>query len=212
MTAGAPMADARAAFAAAYGLMPADLAAFDRYTTLLAEWQGRMNLVAASTLPEVWTRHFADSAQLVALAEADETTTWLDLGSGAGFPALVVARLAPGRVHLVEATAKKCAFLAVAAEALGVGGKVVIHNARIEDVPTLAADRVTARACAPLAKLFGWGERFAHGGRWLLPKGRTVEAEIEAARDAFTFDHELVASRTDPQARIVVAGNVRRRR
>lgn len=199
-------------FAADYGIDGATLAAFDAYVALLGEWQARMNLVAASTLPDVWQRHIADGAQLVALADATAATTWLDLGSGAGFPALVLARLAPGTFHLVEATAKKCAFLTAAAAALGVADRVVIHNRRIESLPVLAADIVTARACAPLAALFTWGEAFARQGRWLLLKGRTAAEEVAAAGREFSFDHRLVASRTDPQARIVDARHVRRRR
>ncbi len=200
----------RDAFAAEIG--DADtLAAFDRYLALLGEWQVRMNLVAASTLPDAWHRHFADSAQLAPLAPAGAATTWLDIGSGAGFPALVLARLLPGTFHLVEATAKKCAFLAAAAATLGVGDRVVIHNQRIEALPTFAADVITARACAALPQLFAWGERFARG-RWLLLKGRSAADEVAAAARDYRFAHELIASRTDPQARIVVARDVRRRR
>ncbi len=202
----------RDAFVADYGPDAATMAALDRYVALLGEWQARMNLVAASTLPDVWQRHVADSAQLAELAEAGPATTWLDLGSGAGFPALVLARLRSGTFHLVEATAKKCAFLAAAAAALGVGDRVVIHNLRIEALPSFAADIVTARACAPLAQLFDWGDRFGARACWLLPKGRTAADEVAAAARDFVFSHQLVASRTDPDARIVVAHDVRRRR
>ena len=199
-------------FAADYDVAAATLAAFDRYTALLIEWQARMNLVAASTLPDVWDRHIADSAQLASLVTASDATTWLDLGSGAGFPALVLARLVPGTFHLVEATAKKCAFLAAAAAVLGVADRVVVHNRRIEALPPFDADIVTARACAALTQLFAWGEPFARRGRWLLLKGRTAGDEVAAAARDFTFDHRLVASRTDPHARIVDARHVRRRR
>ncbi len=171
-----------------------------------------MNLVAPSTLPLMWERHFADSAQLAALADATPATIWLDIGSGAGFPALVLATLAPGTFHLVEATGKKCAFLAAAAVEIGVVDKVVIHHARIEQLPRFTADIVTARACAPLTRLFDWGEGFARGGRWLLLKGKTAAAEVAAAEADFTFTCRLVPSRTDPSARIVDATDVRRRR
>lgn len=201
----------REKFAAEYGVADDVLSSLDCYVDLLGEWQARMNLVAASTLPAVWDRHVADSAQLAGLASAADTATWLDIGSGAGFPALVLARLQPGTFHLVEATAKKCSFLAAAAEALGVADRVVIHNRRVEDLPAFAADIVTARACAPLVQLFAWGERFARG-EWLLLKGRTAAAEVAAAEQQFRFVHDLVPSRTDPDARIVVARGVRRRR
>ena len=199
-------------FAADYAVDAPTLVALDRYVALLNEWQARMNLVAVSTLPDVWQRHVADSAQLIALADAGAATTWLDLGSGAGFPALVLARLAPGTFHLVEATAKKCAFLAAAAEALGVADRVVIHNRRIETLPPFDVDIVTARACASLTQLFTWGEAFARRGRWLLLKGRTAANEVAAAATEFAFNHHLVASRTDGDARIVDARHVRRRR
>lgn len=202
----------RAAFAADYNVPRGTMAKFDAYAVLLAEWQTRMNLVGPSTLEDVWDRHFADSAQLVALAGGAPDLVWLDLGSGAGFPGLVVALLAPGRFHLVEATTKKCRFLEAAVAALGLGATTTIHNARIEALPPLAADVVTARACASLAQLFAWGA--PHGGRatWLLLKGRTAAAEVDAARASFDFSTELVPSRTDAQARIVVARDVAARR
>ncbi len=200
----------RAAFAATYG-EPVALK-LDGYAALLDAWQSRMNLVAPSTLSQVWDRHFADSAQLAALADATEATEWLDLGSGAGFPPLVVALLAPGRFHLVEATAKKCAFLAAAAEVIGVADRIVIHNVRIEALAPFAADRITARACASLGQLFAWGLPFGRHARWLLLKGRSAADEVESAARDFDFDHRLVPSRTDPDARIVDATTVRRRR
>ncbi len=202
----------RARFAADYGVGDATMARLDAYAALLGEWQSRMNLVAASTLDDIWQRHFADSAQLAALADATAATTWLDIGSGAGFPALVLAVLCPGTFHLVESRAKKCAFLQAAADAIGVGGRVTVHNVRIEDLAPFPADIVTARAAASLAQLFEWGLPFGHDAHWLLPKGRSVAAEVAAAGTAFRFDHDLIPSRTDPDARIVVARNVRRRR
>ena len=202
----------RDAFAAIVprGTMPK----FDLYATMLVDWQGRMNLVARSTIDEMWLRHFADSAQLAALTpEAGPTTCWLDLGSGAGFPALVLALLRPGTFHLVEATGKKCAFLAAVAAAVGVADRVTVRNGRIEALtPALRPDIITARACAPLTRLFDWGVARGGDARWLLLKGRSVATEIAAAETHFTFDYTLVASRTDPHARIVDARNVRRRR
>lgn len=198
-------------FAAAYAVDGATLARLDAYRVLLGEWQARMNLVAASTLPDFWQRHAADSAQLGALGDAGAATTWLDIGSGAGLPALVLAALTAGRFHLIEGRAKKCAFLAAAAETLGVAERITIHNRRIEELPVLPVDIITARATASLSQLFDWGERFA-ARRWVLPKGRTVAAELAAARTAFTFDHALVPSRTAADGNIVVAHDVRRRR
>ena len=127
------------------------------YADLLAEWRARANLVSAKTLPDLWDRHFADSAQILHLAP--EASTWLDLGSGAGFPGLVIAILqanhANFRMHLVEATAKKCAFLAEVARATT--APVEIHCMRIEELSktatSLKPEIVTARALAPLPHL-----------------------------------------------------------
>ncbi len=202
----------RASFAADYGVGDPAMARLDAYVALLVEWQERMNLVAASTLADVWQRHIADSAQIAALIDANDATVWIDIGSGAGFPSLVLALLCPGTFHLIEATAKKCAFLAAAAASLGVADRVVIHNRRIEALPPFAADIVTARACAALTQLFAWGAPFGGRAQWALLKGRTVAGEVAVAAREFTFDHRLVASRTDDEARIVVARNVRRRR
>jgi 16S rRNA (guanine527-N7)-methyltransferase len=202
----------RAGFAADYRVSAATLARLDEYVALLADWQERINLIASSTLVDVWQRHIADSAQVAALVDATDTTVWLDIGSGAGFPALVLAALCPGTFHLVEATAKKCAFLAAAASVLGVADRVVIHNRRIEAMRPFAADIITARACASLTQLYAWGAPFSGRAQWVLMKGRTVADEVAAAASEFICDHHLVASRTDDEARIVVAHNVRRRR
>ena len=186
------------------------MAKFDIYAAMLADWQSRMNLVAPSTLATVWDRHFADSAQLGALS-GPGPATWLDIGSGAGFPALVLALLAPGHFHLVEATAKKCRFLGEVAAALGIASRVTIHNQRIEAMAPLAPDVITARACASLGQLFTWGLPHAGNAQWLLLKGKTAAAEVAAARTIFDVDCTLVPSRTDPDARIVNVRRVRRR-
>ena len=199
----------REEFAAAFDVPRETLAKFDRYADLLVEWQARMNLVGPATLGDIWGRHFADSAQLLPLADG-VPGPWLDIGSGAGFPALVVALLGRRDVHLVDSTAKKCRFLETVAAELGLD--VTIHNARIESMPAFAAGIISARAAAPLERLFDWGLRFARPAtRWILPKGAGVEEELSAARARFAFDATLAASITDPRAQIVVARGVRRR-
>ncbi len=185
------------------------MAKFDVYASLLVEWQMRMNLVAPSTLAMMWGRHFADSAQLGQLSRTP--ATWLDLGSGAGFPSLVLALLTPGHFHLVESTTKKCRFLNEVASALNLTDRVTVHNCRIESLPRSVPDIITARACASLTQLFEWGLLHSKSARWLLLKGRTAADEVEVARATFTFDHHLIASRTDPDARIVDAQRVQRR-
>ena len=201
----------RAAFAADFDVPRETMAAFDSYAALLSEWQSRMNLIGPSTLPVMWERHFADSAQLLGLAETGHS--WLDIGAGAGFPGIVIALLDPtARLTLVESVAKKCRFLVEVTTALGLGDRVTIENRRIETLPRQKFDIVTARALASLDQLFEWGLPHAGSGtRWLLPKGMRVKAELTIAIERFAFDYALVPSRTDDAARIVVASGVKRR-
>jgi 16S rRNA (guanine527-N7)-methyltransferase len=177
---------------------------------MLSEWQSRMNLVARSTLDHLWQRHFADSAQLVKLGPM-APARWIDLGSGAGFPGVVVALLAEHHVTLVESTGKKCRFLEAVVEELGITN-VTVCNSRIEAVSHGGFDVISARACAPLAKLFELGSPLTQPDTcWLLLKGEMVATEVEAARQSFNFSARMEPSRTDPRGRIIVANRVRRR-
>jgi 16S rRNA (guanine527-N7)-methyltransferase len=204
------MDDARAAFAARFDVSRETLEKLDRYAALLADWQERMNLVGPSTLPHIWDRHFADSAQLAALAPP--ASRWLDIGAGGGFPGIVLAVVGAGRIDLVESIAKKCLFLRAVIADLGLESVATVRNARVESMPRFTADVITARAAADLTRLFDWGLRFASSGTlWLLPKGATVEDEIAAASARFAFDHDLRPSITDARGRIVVARGVKRR-
>lgn len=187
----------------------------DRFVALLLERQQVMNLVAASTLPTLWTRHVADSLQLLALAP--DARTWADLGSGAGFPGLVIAcALAdtPGAaVHLVDSTKKKAAFLTEIAVALGL--PVTVHPDRIEDFAAanrIRFDAVTARAVAPLAKLIGYANQLLKKGTvGLFPKGQDVEAELTEASKYWTIEAELFQSKTDPRGKIILLRSARKR-
>jgi 16S rRNA (guanine527-N7)-methyltransferase len=182
----------------------------------LISWTERINLVAKSTIPRLWTRHISDSLQLLDLAP--DARIWIDLGSGAGFPGLVIAcALAdtPGtEVHLIDANAKKAAFLREAARATGAPAKV--HAVRIENfVESFGgqADIVTARALAPLNLLLGYSERLLRQGAvGLFPKGLDVEAELTEASKYWNIRAELVPSRTDANGRIVVVREVERRK
>jgi 16S rRNA (guanine527-N7)-methyltransferase len=184
------------------------LADFDALVQLLTRWQAVKNLVGPATLPEVWTRHIADSAQLVGLAPG--ALRWLDLGSGAGFPGLVIAAMLKGRegahVTLVEANGRKCAFLREAVRTLKLPAAVV--NARIEDaVPSIASpvDVVTARALAPLTTLLGWSEKLlTTGSLGLFPKGQDVEAELTESAKCWRIQTSIAASITNPEAGIVI--------
>jgi 16S rRNA (guanine527-N7)-methyltransferase len=195
-------------FAEAFKVPRETIHRLERFAELLAYWQKRTSLVAPSTLPTLWSRHFADSAQLTTLAR--NARLWLDLGSGAGFPGLVIAILEAGtpdfRMHLVESNHKKCAFLAEVARATR--APVDIHAMRIEDLGgsanRLTPDVVSARALAPLPRLFELAAPFFTAGTWgLFLKGREAEAEIEAAKRAWDFTARLTASLTAPNSHIV---------
>lgn len=183
-------------------------ARLDRLVAILMEWQQRMNLIAASTEPRIWTRHVADSLQLLPLAA--KASVWVDCGSGAGFPGLVIAcALAdtPGvQVHLVESSTKKAAFLRAAADATG--APAIVHAVRIEDFTkafTGQVDVVTARALAPLPKLLDLTyPLLKRGATGLFLKGQDVGAELTEAAKCWNVQARLVPSRTDPKAAIVV--------
>lgn len=175
-------------------------ARLDRYIALLREWQAKTNLVAPSTLPQLWTRHIADSLQLVDLAPTAKR--WADLGSGGGFPGVVLACAmagAPGAsVHLVERIAKKAAFLREATRVTTSPG--VVHLAEIGDNVdriTGPVDCVTARALAPLHQLIGFAEPLmCQGAKALFLKGQDVEAELTEAARYWNIQSQLHQSRT----------------
>ena len=154
----------------------------DRYLALLREWQAKTNLIAPSTLPQLWTRHVADSLQLLTLAP--KAKIWLDLGSGGGFPGVVLAcalaDMPDAQVHLVERNAKKAAFLREACRVTGSSG--VVHLSEIGDIVEKwsgPVDCVTARALAPLHQLIGFAEPLVNkGATALFLKGQDVEAEL----------------------------------
>ncbi len=177
----------------------------ERLVAALDRWQATTNLVASSTLEAVWTRHIVDSAQLVALAP-DAATVWVDFGSGAGFPGLVVAAQRPDmRFHLVESNGKKAAFLREAARAMGV--EVLIHGARVEAVvgsAVTSADVVSARALAPLDDLVRMAAPLLKTGAiGLFPKGREAQSELTVTAKSWTVETSLHPSLTEPDARIV---------
>ena len=194
---------------------PETLALLDALVDLLLESSERQNLISRSTRGSIWTRHVADSLQLLALAP--NARIWIDLGSGAGFPGLVIACAlhvrAGARVHLVESTGKKASFLREAANHLGV--PAIVHNVRIEDFVKNfkeTADVVTARALAPLDRLLVLAEPLLKKPvLGLFPKGQDVDAELTQASKYWNIDMELVPSKTSPQGRIVVIKDLRRR-
>jgi 16S rRNA (guanine527-N7)-methyltransferase len=189
----------------------------DRFAELLLTWQRTTNLIAPSTIPHLWTRHIADSLQL--LEFAPDARVWIDLGSGGGFPGLAIACALAGKpgasVHLVESNAKKAAFLREAQRVTG--SPAIVHAERIEDFAESfegQADVVTARALAPLNLLLDrsfplLGKSRALG---LFPKGQNAELELGEASKTWTVKVNLMPSRTDPGGRIVVVRDLEHRR
>lgn len=215
-------------FAAAFGVPPETIARLVIYERLLRQWQKAVNLVSPGTLDAVWHRHFADSAQLVALAPPD-IRSWIDLGSGAGFPGLVAAIVTAGRPYaapssspgrasirftLIESDARKCAFLRDVARQTGI--PVDILSKRAESARTSVNENlprvVSARALAPLARLFELAEPFSPQGTTLLfPKGKEVGRELQEAQSRWQFQVALVPSITDEHGRIAVITNLERK-
>jgi 16S rRNA (guanine527-N7)-methyltransferase len=189
-------------FAAKANVSRETLARLKAYADMLVDWNARHNLVAKSTLPDLWQRHMWDSAQLAALIP-DTARTLADLGSGAGFPGLVLAAMRPDlAVTLHEATTKKCAFLQAAAERMAL--PVTIQNARMEDLPRQAFDVVTARACAPLPLLLDYAYRFTAANTvCLFLKGQNVGSELTVAHKYWNMKASQIPSQTDPSAAIV---------
>jgi 16S rRNA (guanine527-N7)-methyltransferase len=187
----------------------------DRFVDLLLSWQKTTNLISPSTIPHLWTRHVADSLQLLDLAP--DARVWIDLGSGGGFPGLVIAcALAdqPGAaVHLVESNSRKAAFLREAVRVIGV--PATIHAVRIDnfvDSYEGEADVVTARALASLKILLDQGfPLLSRGTLGLFPKGQDVVAELTEASKYWNINHTLVPSRTDSKGRIVIVRGLERR-
>jgi 16S rRNA (guanine527-N7)-methyltransferase len=175
---------------------------------MLDKWNRRINLVGRRTMPEVWQRHIADSLQLLPLASA-QVRRWADLGSGAGFPGVVIAIVAaeqrPGlQVSLIESDVRKAAFLVAALRETGVQATVIAERA--ESVPPQLADVVSARALAPLAALIPLVARhLGPDGVALLPKGAGVEAELAEALASWRFEVQKHPSATDPRGVVLEA-------
>ena len=181
--------------------------AINRFLDFLREEAARQNLIAASTADTLWARHVVDSAQL--LDHAGAWKTWLDLGSGAGFPGLIIALLSAGHVTLIESRTKRVAFLKEAAAIAGISNRVTVVRSRVETAPRARFDVISARAFAPLPKLLELALPFSEEAtRWLLPKGRSAVEELEAARASWQGDFRLVPSVTDSQAAIIVATGI----
>lgn len=189
----------------------AAMSRLERLAGLLAEENQRQNLVSAASLDDVWRRHIADSAQLLPHVPRG-TSPWLDLGTGAGFPGLVIAALRPDcEVRLVESRKRRIEWLERAVSELGLP-RVQVYGARLEDVSTQSAAVISARAFAPLDRLLELSARFSTGDTiWLLPKGRSAQQEL-AMLSGWNHMFHVEQSLTDSEAGVIVgtlAGQMR---
>ena len=201
-------------FRQAAGVSRETLARLEGYAALLFKWTRTINLVSRNSLADLWRRHMLDSAQLMPLMPAvppDRRRVILDLGSGAGFPGMVLSILGAGDVHLVESDQRKVQFLREVARETG--SDAHIHGVRIESLPWFPVDAVTARGFAPLDRLLDGGAPFLDASqapngrpppRGLFLKGRRVEEELTQARNRWKMDVQKVPSRADPSGRILV--------
>lgn len=182
----------------------------ERYVGILLDENGRQNLIARSTVDEVWQRHILDSAQIVPFAPRPDSS-WLDIGSGAGLPGLVIAILTEGRVTLVEPRKLRADFLRRAAEALGLSHRVTVHESKVERIGG-SFDVITARAVASFDALLRISRHLSTDKTlWLLPKGKSAQSELDEARRTWQGEFRLEPSRTDPEAAIIIADHVQRR-
>lgn len=187
------------------GVSRETLAALERLNGFVRLEAAQQNLVSASTLDHMWQRHIVDSAQLLRFAAPTPDDHWIDLGSGAGFPGLVIALLAPCQVTLVESRGLRIAYLERAIAHLALEGRVVVAGMPLERMTTVAADYISARAFAPLPKLLDTAARFStENTRWLLPKGRNARAELASVPSAWQRVFHVEQSITDADAAILV--------
>jgi 16S rRNA (guanine527-N7)-methyltransferase len=214
-TAASPLAADKAAALALTPVSRETEARLDRFVDLLLQWQAKTNLVAISTLPTLWTRHIADSLQLLNIAPSAKV--WADLGSGGGFPGVVIAcalaELPGAKVHLIERNAKKAAFLREALRVTASPG--IVHLGDIRDIVDRFAspvDCISARALAPLHQLIGFSEPLLRGGaKALFLKGQDVEAELTEAARYWSIAPKLHSSRTGGQGWVVELDHIERR-
>lgn len=185
-------------------------ALLEQYAALLLEENERQNLIAKSTAGEIWERHIADSAQLVRFAPRPDSS-WLDIGSGAGLPGLVIAILSEGPVTLVEPRKLRAEFLVRAAAALGLANRVTVHANKAERIGGTFAV-ITARAVASLDALLRISLHLSTDNTlWLFPKGKSARNELDEARRSWQGDFRLEPSATSQEAAILVASHVRRK-
>lgn len=179
------------------------------YLAELLKWQKKINLISRNTTADAWHRHFEDSLQLVPLLP-EKAKILIDFGSGAGFPAMVLAYVTDLEIHVIESDARKCAFLThVSRETQG---KVIVHNKRIEAVPAFEADLITSRAMASLEKLLDFASPFiSRETQMIFPKGKTAQDELTCAEKCWNMQVERFPSLTDSEATIFRLSNLEKK-
>lgn len=178
----------------------------ERFVAFLKREAESQNLISSSTLEQIWARHIVDSAQLLQfVGRQPKITNWLDLGSGAGFPGLIIAMLSDFPVTLVESRARRVDYLQRAVEMLDLTARVRVAGVTLEKLETVPFSVISARAFAPLPKLFELAARFATNNTlWLLPKGRNAVHELEETQMTWDGNFQVMNSITDPEAGILV--------
>ncbi|WP_404373237.1 16S rRNA (guanine(527)-N(7))-methyltransferase RsmG [Sphingomonas sp. MMS24-J45] len=190
----------------------AGIGAMEQIVDLVVQENARQNLIAPSTLESIWTRHIVDSAQLLSHVDQAEDGLWIDIGSGAGFPGLVIAALRKQPIYLVEPRRKRADFLQDAANRLGLSAHVTVIADRIQAVTNASATIVSARAVAPITDLFAWAKGCSSKStRWILPKGQSAREDVASARETWHGVFHVEHSITDAKSLIVLASKVARR-
>ncbi|WP_169543758.1 16S rRNA (guanine(527)-N(7))-methyltransferase RsmG [Sneathiella aquimaris] len=190
------------------GVSRETLEKLERYVTLLEKWQKAINLVSNSTLADVWERHILDSYQILDHFK-QPTGTWLDLGSGAGFPALVIAMASDVDMHVVESDQRKCLFMREVSRETST--PITVHNQRIEKIEPFPADYISARALAPLEKLLEYSAPFSHQKtRFCFLKGQDVDAELTNAAKCWKLTSDKHQSLTSKDGSILSLKEVSR--
>lgn len=196
-------------FQAHTGISDDTRARLEALVAVLLKWQARINLIGCGTVADVWRRHVLNSAQLAPLVPVKAETV-IDLGSGAGFPGLVLAILGIRGIHLVESDGRKCAFLREAAQITGAA--VEIHAVRAEALAPREADAITARALAPLSDLLDIASRFiGPHTTCVFPKGRGAEQELTVSQKTWMMTVSRFESVTDPEGTILKLEDISRR-
>ncbi len=180
------------------------------YATYLIKWQKKLNLVSRSTLEDLWRRHFYDSYQLKDYFEgvAQRKLRILDIGSGAGFPGLLLSMLDIGEFHMVESNGKKCAFMRQVIR--NTNSRAIVHAERVEEMEVFAADYIISRACAPLDKLLNLGYGFIQENTiCLFLKGQMANEEIKQAQKNWTFQIEKFTSKSEESGTILKVSHIK---